>query len=101
MLRTHCRSIDTAVRQGGDEFALIIPEAGAKAAAQIANRITKRLAEEAERPRLSLSIGAAIWPQDGETIEMLLRVADRALYEDKRRHHLPSFVQDPHPQEKQ
>jgi len=96
VLRTHCRVIDTAVRQGGDEFALIIPEADASAAANIANRITKRLAQNVEGPPIAVSIGTAVWPQDGETIEQLLRVADRVLYEDKRRHHVQSAEHDPH-----
>jgi diguanylate cyclase (GGDEF)-like protein len=87
VLRNHCRSIDTAVRHGGDEFALIIPEVD-DGAGQVAHRITERLARDGETPPLSVSIGAAIWPRDGETLEQLFRSADRALYEDKRRHHL-------------
>ncbi len=85
VLRVHCRGIDTAARYGGDEFALILPEAGAEAARQVARRISERLAHDGEQPPLSVSIGAAVYPQDGETIEMLLGAADRALYEMKRR----------------
>jgi diguanylate cyclase (GGDEF)-like protein len=98
VLRTHSRVIDTAVRQGGDEFALILPEANAEAAAQIGQRINRRLAAEHTRPPLAVSIGSAVWPQDGSSIEQLLRVADRALYEDKRRHHVPSMEDHPHHQ---
>ncbi len=89
VLRNHCRSIDTAVRQGGDEFALIIPEADATAAAHVARRITERLKLDAGTPALSVSIGASVWPDDGHTIEQLLRVADQQLYKNKRRHHIP------------
>ncbi len=84
VLRLHSRGIDTAARFGGDEFALIIPEAGAKAARQVAQRIAKRLAEDGEQPPLSVSVGAATWPEDGETMDTLLQSADRNLYEKKR-----------------
>ena len=87
VLRKHSRSIDTAARHGGDEFALIIPEANDEAAHQVARRIVQRLSEDREHPPLSASIGIAVWPRDGETIELLLRSADAALYETKRRHH--------------
>lgn len=87
ILRNHCRSIDTAVRHGGDEFALIIPEVD-HGVRQVVRRITEGLVHDRETPPLSVSIGTAVWPRDGETLELLLRSADRALYEDKRRHHL-------------
>jgi diguanylate cyclase (GGDEF)-like protein len=87
ILRNHCRSIDTAVRHGGDEFAVIIPEVD-DGASQVARRVTEGLAHDGETPPLSVSIGTAIWPRDGETPELLLRSADRALYENKRGHHL-------------
>jgi diguanylate cyclase (GGDEF)-like protein len=84
-LRVHCRSIDTAARYGGDEFAIIIPEAGALEAQQVARRICKRVREDTERPSLSVSVGAAVYPRDGETIETVLAAADHALYEMKMR----------------
>jgi diguanylate cyclase (GGDEF)-like protein len=84
VLRVHCRSVDTPARYGGDEFALILPETGKEAALRVAHRISQRLAEDGESPRLSVSIGAAVYPGDGETIEKLLDAADRTLYESKR-----------------
>ncbi len=80
VLRVHCRAIDTAARHGGDEFALILPETTAAAARLVASRIRSRLATDSLQPLLSASIGVAVYPQDGETIEALLCTADRELY---------------------
>ena len=80
LLRLHCRSIDTAARYGGDEFALVLPESGELAAQQVADRIRDRLEADEEIPRLSLSIGLATFPQCGNSVQQLLESADRALY---------------------
>jgi diguanylate cyclase (GGDEF)-like protein len=87
ILRVHCRDIDTAARYGGDEFALVIPEAGPNEAQQVAQRIRERVAQDSEAPVISASIGAAVYPLDGDTRDALLGAADRALYEVKRRFH--------------
>jgi diguanylate cyclase (GGDEF)-like protein len=87
ILRVYCRDIDTAARYGGDEFALVIPEAGLKEARQVSQRIHERLAQDTEAPQLSVSIGAAVFPGDGETRDAILNAADRALYEMKNRSH--------------
>jgi diguanylate cyclase (GGDEF)-like protein len=80
ILRLHCRSIDTAARYGGDEFALVLPETGELAAQQVADRIRDRLRVDQEIPQLSLSIGLATFPQCGNSVQQLLECADRALY---------------------
>lgn len=85
VLRTHCRLLDTAARYGGDEFAVILPESGGAAAAHVAHRISQELAGGSEKPPITVSIGSAVYPHDGETAEALLEAADRALYEMKRR----------------
>jgi diguanylate cyclase (GGDEF)-like protein len=85
VLRVHCRDIDTAGRYGGDEFVLIMPETGRKQAQLVAERIRQRVAEDGEKPAISVSVGAAVYPRDGETREELLEAADRVLYEMKRR----------------
>jgi diguanylate cyclase (GGDEF)-like protein len=85
ILRSHSRAIDTAARYGGDEFALILPEAGPDIATRVVSRIRERLAAEPEAPALSVSAGVAAFPEDGDTPEKLLGAADRALYGMKNR----------------
>lgn len=86
ILKDCCRSIDTAARHGGDEFALVLPETGANAAARMAGRICELLANEVEEPALSASVGIASYPRDADTIGALFYAADRAMYamKDKR-----------------
>lgn len=85
VLRQHCRAMDTAARYGGDEFALVLPEAGSEIAGRIVRRICERLSTDGELPVLSVSAGAAVYPKDGDTAEKLLGAADRALYRMKSR----------------
>jgi diguanylate cyclase (GGDEF)-like protein len=92
ILRNHSRAIDTAARYGGDEFALVLPEAGKDIASRVVSRVRERLSSEAEHPALSVSAGVAAFPEDGDTPEKLLGAADRALYAMK--HHGRSGVQN-------
>ncbi len=75
-----CRDIDTAARYGGDEFAVVLPETGAEAANQVAQRICDSIANDGMGPALSVSIGVAVYPRDGEGIEALLHESDVAMY---------------------
>jgi diguanylate cyclase (GGDEF)-like protein/PAS domain S-box-containing protein len=75
-----CRDIDTAARFGGDEFALVLPETNAAAAARVAKRICDCVANDGKGPKLSVSVGSAIYRENGERIESLLSAADLAMY---------------------
>jgi len=84
-LRGSCRSIDTVARFGGDEFAVILPEADAEAARQVADRIDNRLAQDHDGPSISVSAGIAVYPADGDRKESLVSAADHVLYQAKGR----------------
>ena len=85
VLRNHSRAIDTAARYGGDEFAIVLPEAGRDIATRIVGRIRERMSAETEAPSLSASAGVGAYPEDGDSPEKLLAAADRALYRMKHR----------------
>ncbi len=90
VLSSCCRSIDTPARFGGDEFAVVLPETNAEEANLVARRICESVANDSNGPKLSVSAGVAVYPQDGDTIEKLLREADSALYSIKQQRILPA-----------
>jgi diguanylate cyclase (GGDEF)-like protein/PAS domain S-box-containing protein len=83
------RKIDTPARFGGDEFALVLPETGQVQADLVARRICRSLANDGREPKLSVSVGVAIYPKDGEKVDSLLGAADAALYAMKARKRSP------------
>jgi diguanylate cyclase (GGDEF)-like protein/PAS domain S-box-containing protein len=89
IFRFSCRSIDTAARYGGDEFAIILPETDAREADAVGRRICERLSSDREEPQLCVSVGIAVYPEDGTTIEVLFHAADRALYNMKQPKNAP------------
>ena len=82
-LRHSSRTIDTPARFGGDEFALILPESGSEEAEQVAARICEELKCDGQEPAITVSVGLAVFPADGASIEKLLSAADRGLYHMK------------------
>ena len=79
------REVDCAARYGGEEFVIVLPETPAEGAIDVAARIRSRLAAEMfPGGKVTVSLGIAEFPADGETPEFVLRAADAALYRAKR-----------------
>lgn len=83
------REDDTAARLGGDEFAVIFNELSRKddaemLAARLLEQLTFDVASGTGRLPISASIGIALYPDDGDSVESLLRCADEAMYYCKR-----------------
>ncbi len=90
-VRGSIRAIDVAARYGGEEFTVILPQTSKKAARTMANRIgqavarTPILSTKGDTVHLTMSLGVASFPDDAQALDDLLRHADQALYEAKRR----------------
>ena len=88
-LRARLRDTDTLARLGGDEFAIIQPRIEApNDASVLAERLIGALAEPFEidghQIQVGMTVGIAVYPQDGSNGETLLRTADVALRRGKK-----------------
>jgi diguanylate cyclase (GGDEF)-like protein len=84
-LRNELRAVDTAVRFGGDEFAVILPQASIDGGLLVAKRLRNRI-EQIEIPGydgMTASFGVATFPTHATCRDDLLIAADRALYYSK------------------
>ena len=86
-LREHLRVGDLLVRLGGDEFAVLLEDAGHEQASVVAGKLRAALAEPFTLDDMALhsavSIGIALFPDDGPDLSGLLRKADIAMYNAK------------------
>ncbi|NQT75364.1 MAG: sensor domain-containing diguanylate cyclase [Candidatus Omnitrophica bacterium] len=84
IFRDVSRKIDIIARYGGEEFAIILPNTKKEEALFLAERLRKSVEEKDVMKGLTISIGVASFPEDGEKKEDLVSQADKALYEAKR-----------------
>jgi diguanylate cyclase (GGDEF)-like protein len=88
-LRQCVRNVDTVARLGGDEFVVLAENIGApRDAERMAEAVLERMREgistQSQMLQIMPSIGIALYPQDGSSVDELLKHADAAMYEAKR-----------------
>ena len=87
-LRELFRQYDLVARLGGDEFVVALPGMNNEDANQRVSEIESMAKVVGKQitgtDHLSISVGISIYPQDGDTVEGLLSVADRRMYQNKR-----------------
>ncbi len=88
-LRERLRASDTVARMGGDEFLFLLPEThGPEDVPELARRLSGFLEEPFEIDGreifVSASLGAAVFPHDGEDAGALIRKADKEMYQHKK-----------------
>jgi diguanylate cyclase (GGDEF)-like protein/putative nucleotidyltransferase with HDIG domain len=89
VLRAAIRPYDICVRYAGDEFIVVLSGCGADEAEQKRQELQNTIddvffeARPGKRVPLGISVGTAVFPQDGESYEALLATADSRMYQDK------------------
>jgi diguanylate cyclase (GGDEF)-like protein len=85
------RETNLTARFGGEEFVVLLPDTGAAACHLVAERIRKAVAHmtvpsgtDKPLPQITVSLGVAVYPDHGTSLDELLQASDRALYESKR-----------------
>jgi diguanylate cyclase (GGDEF)-like protein len=86
-LLDNSRGADLVAKYGGDEFMIILPHTGAEGAAIMGERVRRAVAEttfiNAAPGEITISIGVAIFPGHGRSVEDLVASADEALFRAK------------------
>jgi diguanylate cyclase (GGDEF)-like protein len=90
-LKKALRTSDSAFRIGGDEFALLLPQTDSAQALALCRRVETVFAEMLQPLQLAVTVamdhGVAIFPQDAEQADQLIRIADERLYRLKHANH--------------
>ncbi|HSH22400.1 MAG TPA: diguanylate cyclase, partial [Candidatus Caenarcaniphilales bacterium] len=90
VIRRGIRLTDVAARYGGDEFVVVLPETDLQGALRVSEKLRLDIAEltlpqNRSVIQTSVSIGVVTYPDDGRSSSELMRRADHAMYEAKRR----------------
>lgn len=88
-LRACVREGDTIARLGGDEFVVVLENIGDQkdvnhVVEKIKNGFEQHFSVDSHSIKLGISVGVALYPQDGANVEALIRHADSTMYQDKR-----------------
>jgi diguanylate cyclase (GGDEF)-like protein len=89
ILQKNLRRIDIISRYGGDEFVVILPQAGRESGFAVAERLRRTIERsifmkrEGYNIRLTASLGVASYPENAQSKEELLKLADKAMYHGK------------------
>jgi diguanylate cyclase (GGDEF)-like protein len=89
------RSTDTLARIGGDEFAVIAPGAHGEGARLMGEAVRSAIGthySDSGTPTPSASVGWAVFPDDGDDVESLIRAADERMLRSKRGDRRPAPV---------
>jgi diguanylate cyclase (GGDEF)-like protein len=84
IIQSEIRDVDIGSRYGGEEFAIILPQTGADETVSLAERVRQHVEEEyAHDLKMTISLGVATCPEDAQTVQDLVRQADKALSQSK------------------
>lgn len=83
-IKSTIRDNDFLGRYGGDEFVVILPDTNRRQGKVMAVRIKKNSVLVSQNHIVTLSLGLAYHPEDGTRAEQLIKIADHAMYQDKR-----------------
>ncbi len=100
LLKSNVREYDEVGRYGGDEFMLILPDAGTVEAIDVGDRILSaatrlNVVETDSDMAIGLAIGVAVYPIQATTRQELIDLADHGMYESKRQWHGPADDEPP------
>ena len=89
LVQLNVRPVDVVCRYGGEELAVILSETNEKGALIVAERIRRTVAEsltatpQGDTIQVTVSVGLAAFPRDGDTPVQIIKAADEALYAAK------------------
>lgn len=87
LIYASCRKSDFVARYGGEEIVVILPNTTSRDAVSVAQEIINIVAKQTKKLlgiRITVSIGVATYPGDGENLKKILESADKALYQAKK-----------------